>query len=222
MTEESYLMFDLRCRHLNRSLGWHVCVLVVIHTRSEGSDGLPDVLDRVSALPVAFARNHDPVDRPHLSCPAGFPSHRHFVRLRVVHGLTENWFRSAIDPLFRSAARAFGPRAVGVILSGALSDGTYGLHVVKQNGGVTIVQDPEDAIVANMPANALNAVDVNYVRSAADVGPAIVRLTKEGSAEDARRRTTRTTPPTRARRDRRRFARSQDRPGEGLAHQGIP
>jgi len=104
--------------------------------------------------------------------------------LRVVHGPRENGFRPAIDPLFRTAAHEFGPRVVGVILSGGLSDGTYGLNVVKEYGGVTIVQDPEDAIIANMPTSALNAVDVDYVRAAADIGPAIVRLSRHNDGAE--------------------------------------
>src|SRR5215831_10506549 len=161
------------------------CVLIVVHTRSEGSDGLPSVLDRVSSLPVAFARNHDPVEpgRIYLARP-DFHLIVTSSGLRVVHGPRENGFRPAIDPLFRTAAREFGSRVVGVILSGALSDGIYGLNVVKENGGVTIVQDPEDAIIAIMPASALNAVNVDYVRSAADIGAAIVRLSSRNGSDE--------------------------------------
>jgi two-component system chemotaxis response regulator CheB len=97
-------------------------------------------------------------------------------RLSVVHGPRENGFRPAIDPLFRSAARAFGPRVIGVVLSGALDDGAYGLGVVKQLGGVAIVQQPEDALVPSMPANAIRAAEVDHVVPSADIAALIERL----------------------------------------------
>ena len=101
-------------------------------------------------------------------------------------GLSEAWEQASDDPLFRTAARQLGARVVGVVLSGALSDGTFGLSVVKHCGGVAIVQDPDDALISAMPLNALKAVAVDYVLPAREIGETIVRLSR--AAKDARRR----------------------------------
>ena len=84
-------------------------------------------------------------------------------RIGLSHGPRENHTRPAIDPLFRSAARTFGPRVAGVILSGALDDGSRGLAAVKAHGGVTLVQDPQEAQVEGMPRAALAASRIDYV-----------------------------------------------------------
>ena len=73
-----------------------------------------------------------------------------------------NWSRPAIDPLFASAAKTYGSRVIGVVLTGRLNDGTAGLHEVKRHGGITIVQDPSDAICPNMPSSALKHVAVDH------------------------------------------------------------
>jgi len=172
------------------------CVLIVLHTSTDGF--LPDILARASPFPVAFAKNHDPVEPGHVYvAPPDFHLIVTSSGLRVVHGPRENGFRPAIDPLFRTAAREFGPRVVGVILSGALSDGSYGLSVVKKYGGVAIVQNPEDAVITSMPANALSTVNVDYVRDASEIAATIERLSREtddsesgleGNGEPARSR----------------------------------
>ena len=104
--------------------------------------------------------------------------------MRVTRGPRENRFRPAIDPLFRSAAQTYGPRVVGVILTGYLDDGTAGLWTVKQLGGTAVVQDPADALVPFMPLNAVTHVKVDYCLPLEEIAPLLVRLTTEAAEEE--------------------------------------
>ena len=92
------------------------------------------------------------------------PDHHLLVRKGSVglsRGPRENWARPAIDPMFRSAANAYGACVIGAILTGNLNDGTLGLQAIKRRGGLAIVQDPDDALCPSMPASALAAVAVD-------------------------------------------------------------
>ena len=154
-------------------------VLVVLHV-AKGRSMLPEILTRAGKLPVAHPDDGDRLEhgriyvaRPdfHLVVEA-----RH---IRVVHGPTENGCRPAVDPLFRSAARVFGPRVIGVVLTGALDDGTAGLAAVKEAGGVAIVQDPDEAFAPSMPRSARAFVKVDHVLPVREMGAMISRLTRE-------------------------------------------
>jgi two-component system chemotaxis response regulator CheB len=154
------------------------CVLVVMHTPSNGSGVLPQILSRFTRLRVAFGRTGDPLEPARVYVAR--PDFHLIVTsdgLQVVHGPRENGFRPAIDPLFRTAGREFGARVIGVVLSGALADGTFGLSVIKHFGGIAIVQEPTDAIIPAMPLNAIKSVDVDHVAPARDIGAIIERLT---------------------------------------------
>jgi two-component system chemotaxis response regulator CheB len=100
-------------------------------------------------------------------------------RLLVTKGARENRYRPAIDPLFRSAAVAYGPRVIGVVLTGMLDDGTVGLAAIKTCGGVTVVQDPKDAAYPEMPQSALNNLDVDHCAPIEAMGGLLVSLTRE-------------------------------------------
>lgn len=162
-------------------------VLIVVHVRSNGTGALPEILARAGRLPVEFAADGDAIVPGRV-----YVAHadRHLLitddGLRVVHGPRENGFRPAIDPLFRTAARIYGSRVVGIILSGALSDGVYGLSVIKEHGGVAVVQHPADAIVPTMPRNAMSVVDADHVVPVSEMAALLERLTAS-HAEGARR-----------------------------------
>jgi len=94
-------------------------------------------------------------------------------------GPRENMARPAIDPLFRSAALQYGPRVIGVVLSGLLSDGAAGLNAIKRCGGVTLVQDPADAIAGEMPLRAMGATTVDLCAPGGKIGDVLSDLARE-------------------------------------------
>jgi two-component system chemotaxis response regulator CheB len=113
------------------------------------------------------------------------PDHHLLVegdRLAIKKGPKENRFRPSIDALFRSAAYGYGPRAIGVILSGALDDGTSGLWSVKRLGGIAIIQEPNDARFESMPKSALEYVDADHKVPAGEIGPILLRAIKKEPA----------------------------------------
>jgi two-component system chemotaxis response regulator CheB len=153
-------------------------VFVVLHTAPEAPGVLADILDRAGPLPTAYAVEGDRILPGRIYVA---PPDRHLViepnRVRLTRGPKENRFRPAVDPLFRSAAQVYGPRVIGVILTGYLDDGTAGLWAVKQLGGTTVVQDPHDALAPSMPASALNQVRVDHCLPVAEIAPLLARLT---------------------------------------------
>ncbi|MBO0707602.1 MAG: chemotaxis protein CheB [Candidatus Dormibacteraeota bacterium] len=133
-------------------------VFVVVHVLRSTESRLPGVLAARGSLPVAHARQGDPIVPGRvLVAPPDWHLLLRPDHVELSHGPTENQTRPAIDPLFRSAAESFGPRVCGVVLSGMLDDGAAGLRRVVSAGGLGLVQDPEDAIHPEMPANALAA-----------------------------------------------------------------
>lgn len=107
------------------------------------------------------------------------PDHHMLVeqgRIRLTRGPKEHHARPAIDPLFRSAALDLGPRAVGVILTGMLDDGSAGLQAIKQCGGIAVVQDPADAYESGMPRSAIAATDVDHIVSLAELPKLLLAL----------------------------------------------
>ncbi|MDB5742194.1 MAG: CheB methylesterase [Polaromonas sp.] len=102
--------------------------------------------------------------------------------IRLSRGSKEHHARPAIDPLFRSAALAYGPLATGVILTGMLDDGSAGLRAIKECGGTAVVQDPADAHAPSMPQSALDSVEVDYVAPLLSMGPLLHGLARRRMA----------------------------------------
>ena len=149
----------------------------VLHSSPYGQGLLPEVLGSRGKLPTAHARDGEPVTPGRIYVAP--PDHHLMLepgRVRVTRGPKENRFRPALDPLFRSAALAYGPRVVGVVLSGWLDDGAAGLWAIKARGGVAIVQDPDEAFARPMIENAMRQVSVDYRLRAADIAPTLVEL----------------------------------------------
>lgn len=144
-------------------------ILVVQHIGSHPSI-LPELLDRQGPLPAAHARDGERIEPGRIRVAP--PDYHMLVQddvIRLSHGPKEQYTRPAIDPLFRSAAVSWTERAVGVLLSGQLDDGTEGLQDIKQFGGVAVVQDPSDAEIPSMPLSALRYVEVDYTAPVASI-----------------------------------------------------
>lgn len=155
-------------------------VFVVVHVPAYSVSRLPEILTRNANLPAAHAKHGERIQHGRIYIA---PPDHHLVlrsqRVELSRGPRENHSRPAIDPLFRSAARAFGPRVTGVILSGALYDGAAGLLAVKGRGGTAIVQDPNEATVPSMPRSALRLVEVDSILPAGSIGDELTRLVRE-------------------------------------------
>jgi two-component system chemotaxis response regulator CheB len=155
-------------------------IFVVLHISPTGLSVLPQILTRVGPFPAVHASDEDTV-RPGRIVVA--PPDRHLVlergRVRVTAGPRENGHRPAIDPLFRSAAAAYGDRVVGIVLSGSLDDGTAGLLAIKAAAGLTIAQDPEQAAYPSMPTAAIAAGAADMVLGLEEMAATVAALTSE-------------------------------------------
>ncbi|GGU33687.1 chemotaxis protein CheB [Lentzea flava] len=152
-------------------------VVVVLHMPAGGTSALPAILSRSGPLPALLAEDGAGLRNAHLHIAR--PDHHVVVEdgvLRLSKGPTENGHRPAVNTLFRSAALAKGPAVIGVVLSGALDDGTAGMVAIKQRGGTTVVQDPDDAIYPGMPESVLQHVAVDHVLPVVRIGPLLARL----------------------------------------------
>ncbi|KAA6438708.1 chemotaxis protein CheB [Dyadobacter flavalbus] len=155
-------------------------IFIVWHMAPTIRGVLPHVLSQVNSIPAAHAVDGEPIVMNRIYVAP--PDHHMLLEpghVRVTRGPKENRFRPAVDPLFRSAAYAYQSRVVGVILSGALDDGTSGLWNIKYRGGKAIAQDPNDSQVPSMPESAIRQVDVDYTVPLAEIGPLLTRLASE-------------------------------------------
>jgi two-component system chemotaxis response regulator CheB len=170
-------VLEVIVKALQADLAATVCI--VVHTAPYLPNTLPQVLRRATALEVRAATQDAPLEHGRIYVA---PSDEHLLiepgRVRLSHGPEENRTRPAIDPLFRSAALHYGPRVIGVILSGALDDGTAGLWAVKDCGGLAVVQDPADALVPSMPRSAMTNVAVDHVFAARAIAPILEKLVR--------------------------------------------
>lgn len=160
-------------------------IFIVVHTSPQGPGLLADILDMSSKLPATNATDRERIQKGRIYVA---PPDRHLLLepnyMRLTRGPKENRFRPAVDPLFRSAAQTYGPRVIGVILTGYMDDGTAGLWTVKQLGGTAIVQDPDDALVPSMPLSAVSHVMVDYCVPLEEIPRLLVQLTTEAVAKE--------------------------------------
>jgi len=155
-------------------------LFVVLHFPAHGTSVLPTILNRAGVLHADHFQDRTEIRSGRIYVAP--PDYHLLVKrgyIRLVRGPRENSHRPAIDPLFRTAAAAYGRRVVGIVLSGTLDDGTAGLVAVKRQGGVAVVQDPEDALYPGMPRSAIANVEVDHILPLEKIGNALVRLAHE-------------------------------------------
>jgi two-component system, chemotaxis family, protein-glutamate methylesterase/glutaminase len=152
-------------------------IFVVLHLAAGGRSVLPSILERMGPLPATVPDEQQLPERGRIYVA---PPDRHLLlvghEVRLTGGPRENGHRPAIDPLFRSAARTYGPRVIAVVLSGTLDDGAAGARMVRDRGGTVIVQHPEDALYADMPQNTLDTAGADAVLPAAEIAGKICEL----------------------------------------------
>ncbi len=153
-----------------------LAIVLVQHMSRTHPSLLPQILAARTALRVVLATDGVRVERGYVYV---IPPDKHMtvidghlrVRPRPMgHGSVQ------IDALFRSAAEYYREKSVGVVLSGALSDGAEGFRAIKAAGGVTVAQRPEDAQTESMPRAAIATGDVDMILSAQEICAELVRL----------------------------------------------
>lgn len=160
----------------------NAAVFVTLHIGAHKSD-FPWLLDRIGTLSASHAVQGEAIRARHIFVA---PPDQHLTiepgKVVLTRGPRENLARPAIDPMFRSAARKYGSNVIGVILTGGLNDGTAGLFEVKAQGGMAIVQDPQDAASTSMPQSAIANVAVDHVVPVDEIASLLTRLVDEHSA----------------------------------------
>ena len=152
-------------------------LFAVLHQSASSPGNLPTILARRSRLPIVTPTDGALI-RPGQVYVA--PPNVHLFlqsdRVRLLRGPPENAQRPSIDTLFRSAAVSYGPRVVGVVLSGTLDDGTAGLEAIKTCGGTAVVQAPDEATHPEMPASALARASVDHCLRVAGIARLLGQL----------------------------------------------
>jgi two-component system chemotaxis response regulator CheB len=152
-------------------------VMVTVHMRPAGPSMLAAIIDRAGPLPAATATDGAVLQAGHIYVA---PPDQHLLahdhRAVLGAGPRENGHRPAINALFRSVALDYGPRVIGVVLSGLLDDGVAGLAAIRDCGGVTVVQEPSDALFPDMPQNAVKAGVAQHQLAAREIGGRLKQL----------------------------------------------
>jgi two-component system chemotaxis response regulator CheB len=166
--------------------GLKAAVAVTLHRHPTFASSLAQLFTRRSTIEVIEPAHGDPFRPGHIYLA---PPDRHMTvasdRIQLSREPKQHHTRPAIDPLFVSAAEAYGDRVIGVLLTGNLSDGVSGLIRIKQESGLSLVQDPTEAPFPSMPRNALIYDHVDLIFQIDTLGAVIAELTKGGTVQDA-------------------------------------
>ena len=155
-------------------------VFVVVHFPGSVTSTLPRILSRAGPLPARHAVSGEEIEPGRIYvAPPDCHLYLSDGQTRLTRGPKENGHRPAIDPLFRTAAHSYGPRVVGVVLSGNLNDGTAGLLAVKQHRGIAIAQSLESALYQGMPRSAIEHVEMDHVLAPSEIPLLLTELALE-------------------------------------------
>jgi two-component system chemotaxis response regulator CheB len=161
-------------------------IFVALHTQPERKSLLPELLSQRGPLPASHPLHQEQVLPGHIYIA---PPDNHLLlregSMEVVRGAKENGHRPAVDALFRTAAKSYGARVIGVVLSGYQDCGTAGMLSIKARGGVSVVQTPETAQAPEMPSSVIERVPVDYAVNPVDLPELLIRLTATPSARTA-------------------------------------
>ena len=171
--------FQALCQVLEESSGrLDAALLVVLHTSPKGPRYIADMLSQCTPMKVSYGEHGLQIERGNVYIAP--PDHHMTIMqqgyLRLDQGPKVQFTRPAADPLFCSAAELYGPRVIGVVLTGGGSDGTAGLRKIKALGGVSVVQDPEEAGAPPMPQNALIGDSPDFKVPLSEMAALLVRL----------------------------------------------
>ena len=157
-------------------------IVVVQHRADDQSQMLHALLDRHCPLEVCEAEDKSEL-RPGcvLVAPGGYHLLVEDSHVELSTEAEVRFSRPSIDVTFEGAARAFGPEAVGVVLTGANDDGAHGLAEIRRHGGIAIVQEPSEAVNARMPEAAIAAADPQWVLPVAEIASRLVTLAGQGA-----------------------------------------
>ena len=144
---------------------WNLAFAIVIHRQAVEDDArLETLLNNWAGITILKARNGEPIVAGRgVVCPADVHLIVDDSHFRLTTAPKENHSRPSVDVLFRSVAQARGELGTGIVLSGLLDDGAAGIRMIRERGGLTIAQDPTEALHAGMPRNAI-AAGAEYVR----------------------------------------------------------
>jgi two-component system chemotaxis response regulator CheB len=160
---------------------FQAAIFIALHTSPTGPGLLDKVLNRADGNRAHYAQDGIKVEPGKIYiAPPDFHMVLEPGKVRISRGPKQNRHRPAIDVLFRSAAEAYGDRVIGIVLTGFLDDGSAGLAAIKQAGGVAIVQDPLDAEVSAMPAQALARANPDYCVPLDEIPELLRELVTEG------------------------------------------
>lgn len=166
--------------------GLPAAVFVTAHTAPGFVGQLPDLLSRRGPLRASHAVHGEAIEHGRIYIAPS--DNQLYVRpgfVEVVRGPAENGHRPAVDPLFRTASWAYGPRVIGVVLSGYQDCGTAGMMSVRARGGIAIAQAPGSAVAAEMPSNVIERAGVDHIVEPAELAGLLVKLVNQHAASKA-------------------------------------